>query len=70
MEDLPMRATKILPILFVAGVLLAAPGCSTQQAEHKTNEVTGQTGGTVDSVLDAVGSVIMYPVHLVGDLFT
>ncbi len=65
-----MRANKIFPIMFVAGVLLAAPGCSTQRAEHKTNEVTAQTGGTVDSVLDAVGSVIMYPVHLVGDLFT
>jgi acetamidase/formamidase len=70
MENLGMKANKILPIMFVAGVLLAAPGCSTRQAEYKTNEVTTQTGGTVDSVLDAAGSVIMYPVHLVGDLFS
>ncbi len=65
-----MSANKILPVLLVAGALLAAPGCSTQQAQYKTNEVENQTGSTVDSVLDGVGSVIMYPVHLVGDLFT
>jgi hypothetical protein len=65
-----MTTNRILPIVFVAGALFVAPGCSSQQAAYKTNEVTNQTGSTVDSVLDAVGSVIMYPVHLVGDLFT
>ncbi len=65
-----MSATKILSIVAVAGALLVVPGCSAQQAQYKTNEVESQTGSTVDSVLDAVGSTIMYPVHLVGDLFT
>ncbi len=65
-----MSAKKIFPILLVAGALFVVPGCSAQQAQYKTNEVENQTGSTVDSVLDGVGSVIMYPVHLVGDLFT
>ena len=62
-----MKLAKcLLPALALAMML----GCSSQQAEHKTNEVEGQTGSAVGSVLDAVGAVIMYPVHLVGDLFT
>jgi hypothetical protein len=65
-----MSANKILPLLLVAGALFLAPACSSQRAAHKTNEVEGQTGSAVDSVLDGIGAVIMYPVHLVGDLFT
>jgi hypothetical protein len=69
-RGIAMSANKVLPILLVAGALFVIPGCSAQQAQYKTNEVTAQTGSTVDSVLDGVGSVIMYPVHLVGDLFS
>jgi hypothetical protein len=66
-----MRLKKFFPILFVAGALLfVAPGCASQEARYKTNQVTNQTGSTVDSVLDATGSVIMYPFHLIGDLFS
>ncbi len=65
-----MRLKKIFPIVFVAGALFLAPACASQQAQYKTNEVTNQTSSTVDSVLDATGAVIMYPFHLVGDLFS
>ena len=57
-------------MLFVAGALFMLPGCASEQAEHTTNEVTSSTSNTVGSVLDGVGSVIMYPFHLVGDLFS
>jgi hypothetical protein len=65
-----MTLRRMLPILILMSTLVAVSGCSSQQAAYKTNEVTGQTEGTVDSVLDAVGTVIMYPFHLVGDLFS
>ncbi|HUY28065.1 MAG TPA: hypothetical protein VMV27_11650 [Candidatus Binataceae bacterium] len=65
-----VKVKHILPILVLASVALAIPACSSQQAEQKTNEVTDQTGSAVGSVLDAVGSVVMWPFHLVGDLFS
>ena len=65
-----MRKNKILALVLVVGALFLASACASQEAAYKTNEVTNQTGSTVDSVLDAAGSVIMYPIHLVGDLFT
>jgi hypothetical protein len=64
------KIKRILPILLTAGALFVLPGCASQQAEHTTNEVTNSTSNTVGSVLGAVGSVIMYPFHLVGDLFS
>jgi hypothetical protein len=57
-------------MLFVAGALFVVPGCASQQAEYTTDQVTNSTGNTVGSVLDATGSVIMYPFHLIGDLFS
>jgi hypothetical protein len=70
-EDFPVSKKKrILPILLVAGALFALSGCASEQAEHTTNAVTNSTSNTVGSVLDGVGSVIMYPFHLVGDLFS
>ncbi len=45
-------------------------GCASQQAEYTTDRVTNSTSNTVGSVLDATGHVIMYPFHLVGDLFS
>jgi len=45
-------------------------GCASEQAEYTTDRVTNTTGSTVGSVLDGVGSVVMYPFHLVGDLFS
>jgi hypothetical protein len=64
------KMRRMFPILLVAGALFVLPGCASQQAEHTTNEVTNSTSNTVGSVLDGVGSVIMYPFHLVGDLFS
>jgi hypothetical protein len=64
------KIKRIMPILLTAGALFVLPGCASQQAEHTTNEVTNSTSNTVGSVLDGVGSVIMYPFHLVGDLFS
>jgi len=61
---------RISPILLVAGALFIVPGCASEQAENTTNRVTNDTGNAVGSVLDATGHVIMYPFHLVGDLFS
>ena len=61
---------RILPALLVAGALFIVPGCASEQAEYTTNRVTNDTGSTVGSVLDATGHVVMYPFHLVGDLFS
>jgi len=61
---------RIFPILLVAGTLFVVSGCASQQAEYTTDRVTNSTSNTVGSVLDATGHVIMYPFHLVGDLFS
>ena len=64
------KKKRIVPILLVAGALFAVSGCASQQAEYTTDRVTNTTSNTVGSVLDATGHVIMYPFHLVGDLFS
>ena len=64
------KKKQILPVLLVAGTLLVLSGCASQQAEYTTDRVTNSTSNTVGSVLDATGHVIMYPFHLVGDLFS
>jgi hypothetical protein len=64
------KKKQILPIILVAGALFLVSGCASQQAEYTTNRVTDTTSSTVGSVLDATGHVIMYPFHLVGDLFS
>ena len=61
---------RIFPILLIAGTLFIFTGCASEQAEYTTDRVTNTTGSTVGSVLDATGHVIMYPFHLVGDLFS
>ena len=64
------KKKQILPVLVVAGTLLMLSSCASQQAEYTTDRVTDSTSNTVGSVLDATGHVIMYPFHLVGDLFS
>jgi CHASE3 domain sensor protein len=64
------KSKKILPFLLMAGALFIFTGCASEQAEYTTNQVTDTTGNTVGSVLDATGHVIMYPFHLLGDLFS
>jgi CHASE3 domain sensor protein len=64
------KMRRILRVFLVAGAVLIALGCASEQAEHTTNRVTNSTSNTVGSVLDGVGSVIMYPFHVVGDLFS
>jgi hypothetical protein len=61
---------RIFPALLVSGALFIVPGCASEQAEYTTNRVTNDTGSTVGSVFDATGHVVMYPFHLVGDLFS
>ena len=64
------KIKRILPVLLVAGTLFVISGCASQQAEYTTDRVTDSTSSTVGSVLDATGHVILYPFHLVGDLFS
>jgi hypothetical protein len=64
------KKKQILPVLVVAATLFVLSGCASQQAEYTTDRVTDSTSNTVGSVLDATGHVIMYPFHLVGDLFS
>ena len=64
------KIKRNLPILLVVGALFVFTGCASEQAEYTTNRVTNTTSNTVGSVLDATGHVIMYPFHLVGDLFS
>ena len=62
----PMSMLKrALPILLLTSAL--AMGCA--EAAHTTGEVTNDTGNAVGSVLDGVGAVIMWPFHVIGDLF-
>ncbi len=53
----------------ILAIAIAAPGCSSQQAAHTTGEGTADTGSAVGSVLHAVGAVIMWPFHVIEDLF-
>ncbi|HYL57863.1 MAG TPA: hypothetical protein VEU51_03260 [Candidatus Acidoferrales bacterium] len=65
-----LKMRRILPVLLFAGAVFITTGCASEQAEHTTNQVTNSTSNTVGSVLDGVDSVIMYPFHVVGDLFS
>ena len=58
---------RMIPVLFAAWATAFAYGCAT--AAHKTNEVTEQTAETTGSVFSGLESVILYPFHLIGDLF-
>jgi hypothetical protein len=62
------KIKRIAPMLLVVGALFVVPGCA-EHAEQTTHEVTNDTSNTVGSVLGGVGSVVMYPFHVVGDLF-
>jgi hypothetical protein len=59
---------RTLPILILSSTI--AIGCASQQAAHTTGEVTNDTGSAVGSVLDGVGAVVMWPFHVIGDLFS
>jgi hypothetical protein len=61
------KIRRIVPIFLLTGALFVIPGCA-EHAEQTTHEVTNDTGNTVGSVLDGVGSVVMYPFHVVGDI--
>lgn len=63
------KIKRMIPI-FVFASTLAVFGCSSQQAAHTTGEVTNDTGSAVGSVLGAVGAVIMWPFHVIGDMFS
>jgi hypothetical protein len=61
------KIRRIVPIMLVVGALFVIPGCA-ERVENSAQEVTNDTGHTVGSVLDGVGSVVMYPFHVVGDI--
>ena len=58
---------RALPILIFSS-MLALGSCA--DAAHTSGEVTNDTGSAVGSVLDGVGAAIMWPFHVVGDLFS
>jgi hypothetical protein len=60
------KLKRVLPILLLSSTL--AIGCA--EAAHTTGEVTNDTGSAVGSVLDGVGAVVMWPFHVIGDLFS
>ena len=60
------KLKNALPIIVLASTL--AMGCA--EAAHTTGEVTDDTGSAVGSVLDGVGAVVMWPFHVIGDLFS
>ncbi len=62
------KLKRALPIIILSSTI--AIGCASQQAARTTGEVTNDTGSAVGSVLGAVGAVIMWPFHVVGDLFS
>lgn len=61
------KIKRIVPIFLLTGALFVIPGCA-EHVDESANEVTNDTGSTVGSVLDGVGSVVMYPFHVVGDI--
>lgn len=65
-----MNIKQILPIAFLAGAFLVLPGCAATQThvETSTHEVVNDTGTTVGSVLNGVGSIVMWPFHVVADV--
>ncbi len=63
------RVTGAIAAVMLTAAIAAAPGCASQQAAHTTGEVTADTGSAVGSVLHAVGAVIMWPFHVIEDLF-
>jgi hypothetical protein len=54
-------------MFLLVGALFVIPGCA-EHVENSAHEVTNDTGNTVGSVLDGVGSVVMYPFHVVADV--
>jgi hypothetical protein len=60
------KLNRALPIIILTSAL--AMGCA--EAAHTTGEVTNDTGSAVGSVLDGVGAVVMWPFHVIGDLFS
>jgi len=63
------KIKRMVPVLVFASTL-AVFGCASQQAAHTTGEVTSDTGSAVGSVLNAVGAVVMWPFHVIGDMFS
>jgi hypothetical protein len=63
------KIKRVIPVLVLASTLTVF-GCASQQAAHTTGEVTADTGSAVGSVLGAVGAVIMWPFHVIGDMFS
>jgi hypothetical protein len=61
------KIKRIVPIVLFAGALFVIPGCA-EHVDESAHEVTNDTGSTVGSVLDGVGSVVMYPFHVVSDI--
>ena len=61
------KIKRIVPIMLFASALFVIPGCA-EHVDESAHEVTNDTGSTVGSVLDGVGSVVMYPFHVVGDI--
>ena len=64
------RLSRILAVSILCATLLTLPACSTQQASHSTHEVANDTGGALGSVVDGVKAIVVWPFHVIGDLFS
>ena len=60
-------AKRLLPLLFLT-IALGTAGCAAQQAVSTTGAVTTTTASTADSVLEGIGTVILYPFRLIWDV--
>ncbi len=60
-------AKRLLPLLFLM-VALGTPGCAAQQAVSTTGEVATTTASTAGTVLWTIGTIILYPFRLIGDV--
>ena len=62
-----MKPTKRLLLLLFLTIALGTAGCAAQ-AVSTTGEVTATTASTAGSVLEGIGTVILYPFRLIWDV--
>lgn len=64
------KISTALPILLILGAITLVPACASQQAENTTNAITNSTANATSSLFDGIEAVILWPFHIIGDLFS
>ena len=64
------KLSRILAASILCGLILTLPACSTQQASRSGHEVANDTGSALGSLVDGVKAVVVWPFHVIGDLFS